>query len=298
MRVVAIGGGHGAAATLRSALLYADEVAGIISVADDGGSSGRLANDLGVLPMGDIRNCLAALAPDSPTVEVFQHRFSGGPMDGHVVGNLMLAAVTQESGSFMTAIAYASELLESKGRIVPPTLETVRLVSEVEGKTVEGQVALATSSGRVNFVRLDPPKPKALPEALELLTEAEQIVLGPGSLFTSVLPPLLVPDLREAFVEARCRKVFVCNVAAPPGETGGFDAAAHLAAVFAHLGPDAVDVVVVHMGRTPERGVVPVDVDEEALRAMGVEIATGDLIPESGAPRHDSERLAEVLRSL
>lgn len=298
MKVVAIGGGHGAAATLRAALTYSDGIAGVISVADDGGSSGRLAQELGVLPMGDIRNCLAALAPPSPTVDIFQHRFSTGSLEGHVVGNLVLAAVTQETGSFMTAIEYAGQMLGTRGRIVPPTLDPVRLVSEVEGERVEGQVALATAAGRVNFVGLDPPNPKAFPEALELVADADHIVLGPGSLFTSVIPPLLVPDLRGAFLSSTARKIYICNITSPPGETEGFDAGAHLDAVFAHLGPESVDVLVAHAGRRPSGEALEVAAQAGAVEEMGVEAVTADLLPDDQTPRHDPERLGAVLRKL
>lgn len=298
MKTVVVGGGHGAAASLRAALRYAADVAGIITVADDGGSSGRLARELGVLPMGDIRNCLAALAAESEMRNVFQHRFPSGPLEGHVVGNLLMAAVAQETGSFIAAIEHAASMLGCRGRIIPPTLEAVRLHSLVEGRVVEGQVAVATAEGRVTRVSIDPPDAKAYPAALDLLAAADQIVLGPGSLFTSVLPNLLVPEVREAYLEASGRKIYVCNLIAPPGETANFDAAAHLAAVLDHSAQGAVDVVVAHAGRRPAGPAPAVEVDPEALRAMGVEVATADLLPQSAAPRHDSDRLAGVLRTL
>lgn len=296
MRSVAIGGGHGASATLRAASLYADEVAGIISVADDGGSSGRLARELGVLPMGDIRNCLAALAPESDAVDVFQHRFPSGRLEGHVVGNLIMAAVAQETGDFIAAIRHAARMVGSRGRIVPPTLDSVKLMSEIDGEVVEGQVNVATSPGKITAVFLDPPDPKPYFEALDLIDSADQLLLGPGSLFTSVLPPLLVPELKDALVRSRAKKIYICNLVAPPGETADFDAAAHVAAVFAHLGPEAVDVIVFHRGRPPLSESPVVEADESELTAMGVEVVVADLIPEDRSPRHDPERLASVLK--
>ena len=297
MKVVAIGGGHGAAASLQAALTYASDVAGIITVADDGGSSGRLARELGVLPMGDIRNCLAALAPDSGVVDVFQHRFSDGPLAGHVMGNLFITAAAEETGSFPEAVRLAGELIGSRGRVVPPTIESVKLVSEIDGEVVVGQVALATTRGRISYVSLEPPEPKAFPEALDLIARADQIILGPGSLFTSILPSLLVPEVRQAVSDASATKVFVCNLSAPDGETQYFDAGDHLAALLAHGGQACVDSIVVHEGRRLLWG-RPVTVDRRSLEGMGVEVFSGDLLPEHPVARHDPARLGELLSSL
>lgn len=297
MKVVAIGGGHGAAASLRAALTYATQVAGIITVADDGGSSGILARELGVLPMGDIRNCLAALAPESAMVEVFQHRFSHGPLKGHVLGNLLITAAAEETGSFSEAVRLAGDLLGVRGRVVPPTLEAVRLVAEIDGQIVEGQVALATTQGRISYVRLNPAEPKAFPEALELIAEADQIILGPGSLFTSIVPNLLVPAVREAISYSSAKKVLVCNLAAPSGEAQHFDACDHLAAILAHGGTHCVDVMVVHEGRSIIGGQA-VRVDRAGLEGMGVEVVSADLLPAELTPRHDPSKLGEVLRRL
>lgn len=298
MKVVAIGGGHGAAATLRAALTYADEIGAIITVADDGGSSGRLAAELGVLPMGDIRNCLAALAPASPAVDVFQHRFKGGRFDGHVVGNLMIAAATTETGSFITAIDQAAASLGSRGKVVPPTLEPIRLISDSADGGVEGQVAVATMTERIERVRIEPSDPKAYAGALDLLSSADQIILGPGSLFTSVLPPLLVPGVAEAFRDAKGLKIYICNLVAPPGETSGFTASAHLRALIDHVGPRCVDVMVMHSGRPPRTKVPRVDIDSEALEPMQVRLVWADMLPPDGAPRHDPSALAAVLARL
>lgn len=298
MRVVAIGGGHGAAATLKSALLFADEVAGVITVADDGGSSGRLATELGVTPMGDIRNCLAALAPDSPAVAAFQHRFGSGKLEGHVVGNLMMAAAEAETGSFIEAIRQAAKMLNCRGKIVPPTLAKVSLTSEIDGELIRGQVAVATSSGRISYVALDPSAPPAYPEAVHLLENAELVVLGPGSLFTSVLPSLLVPGIKDAYNHASALKVYVCNLTAPVGETGDFDACSHLAALYAHLGEASVDVVVAHEGRTPRSDSPVVRVDRYGLEGMGTKVMVADLLPDDLSPRHDPARLASCLSSL
>lgn len=293
-----IGGGHGAAASLKAALLYADHVGGVITVADDGGSSGRLARELGVLPMGDIRNCLAALAPESATVDVFQHRFSSGALKGHVVGNLMIAAAQTETGNFMEAIRQATELLGSKGTVVPPTLDKVTLLAEVDGTVVQGQVALATTSGRISYVTIDPPDPKPCAEAMRLIEEADQLILGPGSLFTSQLPCLLVPEIRRAFVASTAHKIFVCNLVAPVGETSGFDACSHVAAIYGHLGSESIDTILVHQGERPLTDHFIVEPDEIGLKSMGVDVVLAPLIPPDRSPRHDPVALAKALAQL
>lgn len=298
MRVVAIGGGHGASASLRAGLYYADEVAGIISIADDGGSSGRLSVELGVLPMGDIRNCLAALASNQTEADIFQYRFPSGELEGHVVGNLWLAAVAQRTGSFIRAIDLASEMLACRGRVVPPTLESVKLISEVGDRLIVGQVNVATANGLINYVSVDPPDPEAYPEAVSLVASADQIILGPGSLYTSVIPPLLVPGVNEALRKSNGMKIFVCNIAAPPGETEHFDAAAHLAALFSHVGDGVVDVMIAHAGREPLSEAPPASVDIAAIERLGVKTVLADLLSDDGEPVHDPLRLAEVLKTL
>jgi len=298
MNVLVIGGGHGAAASLRAALLYATDIAAIVTTADDGGSSGRLAVELGVPPMGDVRNCLAALAPDSPMLATFQHRFGSGKLEGHVVGNLVIAGAVQEGFNFVEAIEQTARMLGSRGRVVPPTLDPIRLVAEVDGKWIEGQVAVATARGHLNFVALDPTDPKPYQGALELIDWADQIVLGPGSLFTSVIPSLLVPELKEALTASTATRIYVCNLASPPGETSGFDASDYLAALHQHLGEETVDVVVAHIGRPPVTRAHVVQIDVPEVEAMGVEVVTCDLLPDTGAPRHDPQRLADCLSSV
>lgn len=298
MKVVAVGGGHGASSTLRAALNYSSEVGGIINVSDDGGSSGVLSQQLGVLPMGDIRNCLAAVAENAAAAEIFQHRFSAGPLKGHVIGNLWLADATERLGSFISAVNAASQLLDCRGEILPPTLEPTRLISEVDDRLVEGQVNVSAADGLISYVSLDPPEPEAYEPAVEMMTSADQIILGPGSLFTSVLPPLLVPGMTEALKRAKGLKIYVCNVAAPPGETAHFDAAAHLTALFAHLGESAVDVMVAHSGRTPASEVPPATVDIAAIERLGVQTVLADVLPDDREPLHDHNRLGEVLRTL
>lgn len=291
-----IGGGHGAAASLRAVKRLSEEPpSAIITVADDGGSSGALAVDYGVLPMGDIRNCLAALAPASDTVDLLQHRFSAGTLANHVLGNVIIAAVVENTGNFMDGVRFLSGMMGSVGQVLPPTLDPVRLIAEAGGERIEGQVAVAQASAAISKVELDPREPKAYPEALDTIEAADVIVLGPGSLFTSVIPPLLVPDIRDAYITSRAKKIYVCNLVAPPGETANFDAAAHLGALEAHIAERPVDICLAHEGRAPDTDEPAVEVDIEALKAMGVQGVTADLIPNNALPRHDARRLAAAI---
>ncbi|HEX2240826.1 MAG TPA: uridine diphosphate-N-acetylglucosamine-binding protein YvcK [Actinomycetota bacterium] len=293
MKVVGLGGGHGLAATLRAALQYADEIAAVVTVADDGGSSGRLSRDLGIPPPGDIRNCLVALADDSSLARVFQHRFSSGALTGHTVGNLVIAALTEQTGDFAAAVEAAGELLDVRGHVFPATTELVRLNARVDGGVVSGQVAVAQTRPPIQAVYLEPADPSAHEPAVGALLDADQVVLGPGSLFTSLIATLLVPDIRAALQRTTARRVFVCNARMQKGETEGLGAAAHVEAVLAHTGPDAIDAVVV---QDPPREQEGVTLDHAALEFTGIEIVAADVADESGA--HDPGRLAAVLRQL
>lgn len=241
-KVVALGGGHGLAATLQAARRYAGEITAIVSVADDGGSSGRLREALGIPAPGDIRRCLVALAePDSVWARAFEHRFDAGELHGHAVGNLVIAGLTAATGDFTAALDEAGRALGAVGRVLPATTTSVVLKAEAADGEVEGQVRVATT-GRISSVSLVPPDPEPPAEALAALAAADQIVLGPGSLFTSVLAVVAVPALRQALAAARAPKVYVCNLRPQEPETAGYDVQAHVDALTAH-GVD-VDVVV------------------------------------------------------
>ena len=292
MRVTGIGGGHGLAATLRAARLYADSVDAVVTVADDGGSSGRLTRELGIPPPGDIRNCLVALADDSDLARLYQHRFASGTLTGHTVGNLMIAALTERSGDFAGAVAEAGRLLGARGRVHPCTTELVEMVAEVDGGVVEGQVAVARTTARIQAVHLTPRDPVAHPPAVDAVLDADQVVLGPGSLFTSLIATLLVPGIREALRATRARRVFVCNTRMQKGETEGLDVTAHLEALLAHAGPEVVDAIVVQIPRLGSDGLT---LNEAALDASGIEVIRADVARPNG--NHDPERLAAVLRT-
>lgn len=248
-KVVALGGGHGLAATLQAVRRYAGDITAIVSVADDGGSSGRLREALCIPAPGDIRRCLVALAePGSVWARAFEHRFEAGELHGHAVGNLVIAGLAAATGDFTAALAEAGRALGAVGRVLPATTVPVVLKAEAAGGEVEGQVRVATT-GRISSVGLVPPDAEPPAEALAALAAADQIVLGPGSLFTSVLAVVAVPAIREALTAARAPKVYVCNLRPQEPETAGYDVQAHVDALTAH-GVD-VDVVVCDSTRMP-----------------------------------------------
>jgi uncharacterized cofD-like protein len=291
VRVTGIGGGHGLASTLMAARHYAEDIAAVVTVADDGGSSGKLTRELGIPPPGDIRNCLVALAGDADRADLYQHRFQEGALTGHTVGNLIIAALTEMTGDFAEAVAAAGRMLGCEGRVYPATSEMVTLMAQVRGGVVRGQVAVAQTKDPIQALFLEPRTPRADAGAVQAILEADQVVLGPGSLFTSLIATILVPGVRRALQETRAQRVFVCNARMQKGETEGLDAAAHVESVLAHAGAHAVDVVVV---QTP---VLPVDgVDVSSLEGSGVRVVAASVASESGA--HDPERLARVLTSL
>lgn len=233
-RVVAIGGGHGLAATLRAVRTYTDQVTAIVSVADDGGSSGRLRELLHIIPPGDLRKCLVALAePGSPLATAFEHRFTEEELAGHSLGNLILAGLMDGTGDPVAALDEACHLLGVTGRVLPNTTERVVLKADADCGQVTGQVAVNGTDHihRVSLVPADPPAPAAAVAALEV---ADQIVLGPGSLFTSVLAAVAVPDIRDAVNRSGARRVYICNLRPQDPETASFDVAMHVAALAAH----------------------------------------------------------------
>ncbi|MDQ2826690.1 MAG: uridine diphosphate-N-acetylglucosamine-binding protein YvcK [Actinomycetota bacterium] len=267
-RVVALGGGHGLAATLAAARLYADDVCAIVSVADDGGSSGRLRDAFGIPAPGDVRRCLVALAdPDSIWTRAFEHRFDAGDLEGHAFGNLVLTGLAASTGDFEAALAEAGRLLGAVGRVMPATIEPVVLKAEIRsllgggGNSITGQVAVGRAEGitGVSIVPADAQPPAA---ALAALAAADQVVLGPGSLFTSILAVVAVTGICHALATTPGRKVYVCNLRPQMPETAGYDVAAHVDALRAH-GLD-VDVVLCHPG-SPPRGRLDIECVERPV---------------------------------
>lgn len=293
MKVTGIGGGHGLAVTLTAARRYADEVAAVVTVADDGGSSGRLTRELGIPPPGDIRNCLVALADESPLRDLYQHRFASGALTGHTVGNLVIAALAETTGDFVGAVDEAGKLIGTRGKVHPATAELVSLQAQVRGGVVKGQVAVAQTKAPIQAVYLEPAAPAANPAAVEAIVRADQVILGPGSLFTSLIATLLVPGVRDALRDTPARRIFVCNTRMQKGETEGFDVPAHVDALVAHLGADSIDDVVVQSPPLPTDGV---PLEESSWGAAPARFIDAELATADGA--HDPERLARLLGSL
>jgi uncharacterized cofD-like protein len=287
-RVVALGGGHGLATALRAMRKYAGTITAIASVADDGGSSGRLRRELGVLPPGDLRKCLVALAEDGVWARAFEFRFDDGELRGHALGNLVLVSLFETVGDPVTALDEAGRLVGAVGRVLPATREPVVLKARVGEHEVEGQVAVATIEGRISRVELVPADAAAVPDAVAAIRAADQVVLAPGSLYTSVLAALVVPELRDALAAASGPVVQVANLRAEVPETEGLDAVDHLDAVLDHGG--RVDTYLL-----AERARLAAD--PEAIAARGVRPVTAD-VADSGASVHDVERLASALAAL
>ncbi|WP_285648574.1 uridine diphosphate-N-acetylglucosamine-binding protein YvcK [Actinomycetospora sp. NBRC 106375] len=316
MRAVALGGGHGLHATLSALRRLTDDITAIVVVADDGGSSGRIRRELDILPPGDLRMALGALAgQEHPGPEntlwqrVFEHRYGGhGALAGHAVGNLLLAGLLEVLDDPVAALDQACGLLGVRGRVLPMSPHPVDIEADVTGirgpsggdsadrgdrdvaHRIRGQVAVATTPGRVQQVRLDPRRPKACPEACEALRAADVITLGPGSWFSSVLPHLLVPELFAALAESEARKVLVLNLEPQPGETAGFSPEQHLEVLAAHAPRLRLDTVVADTVAVPEP-----DLLRRGAEAFGAETLLTAVGAPDGSPRHDPEALAEAL---
>ena len=295
MRVVALGGGHGLAVTLAALRLIGIEPTAVVTVADDGGSSGRLRRDLGLLPPGDLRKAMLALAdPAAEVRELFAYRFERGDLAGHNLGNLALAALTDLEGGFLEALQAASRWLGVHGQVLPATLVPVRLCGQVDGRPVEGQVAIMTATGRVESVWLEPRSPAAVPAAVAAVRGADLVLLGPGSTFTSVVPNVLVPELAAALVEAADRLVYICNLEAQPGETSGFPPEAHLAAILDHCPGLRVASVLCQRPRDAATAAGEV----AAFGALGAAVVHAEVAADDAPGRHDAARLATALKEL
>ena len=295
MRVVALGGGHGLAVTLAALRLLGIEPTAVVTVADDGGSSGRLRRDLGLLPPGDLRKAMLALAdPAAEVRELFAYRFERGDLAGHNLGNLALAALTDLEGGFLEAVAAASRWLGVHGQVLPATLVPVRLCGRVDGRPVEGQVAIMTATGRVESVWLEPRSPAAVPAAVAAVRGADLVLLGPGSTFTSVVPNVLVPELAAALVDAADRLVYICNLEAQPGETSGFPPEAHLAAILDHC--PGLPVATVLCQRPRDAATAAREV--AAFAGLGAAVVHAEVAADDAPGRHDAARLATALKEL
>ncbi len=308
-RIAALGGGTGLPVLLRGLKKYTSNITAIVTVADDGGSSGRLRGEFGILPPGDIRNCLVALAETETLMEkLFHYRFGQGEgLAGHSLGNLLITALADITGDFQTAIKEASHVLKVRGQVLPSTLDQVTLNAELtNGTHVFGESKVSQVDTPLKRVFLTPSFCKVVPEAVAAIRQADLILLGPGSLFTSVLPNLLVPGITTAINQSRAVKCYICNIMTQPGETTNFKASDHLSAIYNHAGIDCIDYILVNNKRIAQvnlekyarEGARPVVVDERALQKMGVRVLRRDLLDEQELVRHDAQKLASTVLSI
>lgn len=310
-RIVALGGGTGLSTLLRGLKQHSSNVTAIVTVTDDGGSSGRLVSEKGMIPPGDIRNCLVALADaEKSMTDLFQHRFKNdsGSLSGHSMGNLLIAAlVDQAHGDFEQAVERASDVLAIRGRVVPATLAHVRLRAQMEdGSEVCGETQIAQIGSKIRQIHLDPADVAAHSGAIEAILEADLICIGPGSVYTSVIPNLLVPGVADAIRESSAVKAYICNVMTQPGESDSFSACEHVVALQTNVVKRVFDVVVVNTGvpspaateKYRESGQFLVDPDIDRIRAMGFRVVASNLMSETDFVRHDPMRIAALLMRL
>jgi len=309
-KVVVIGGGTGLSTMLRGLKEKPIDITAIVTVADDGGSSGILRSEMDVPAPGDIRNVMIALADAEPILsKVLQHRFqSGNGLAGHSLGNLILVAMKEITGDFVTGVKELSKVLAVRGRVLPSSADQIVLKAEMEdGTIVSGESKIPQAGKRIRRVFLEPPDAEPLGEALEAIEAADAIILGPGSLYTSIIPNLLVPGVAEAVIASPALKIYVCNVMTQPGETDGYTAYDHLAAIEAHAGgARIVDAVVVNESEIPrevlrryaEQGAVPVEPDRERIEAAGRTVVADRLVKTSRYLRHDAKRLSDRIHGL
>lgn len=307
--IVAIGGGHGLSAMLRGLKHHTRNITAIVTVADDGGGSGMLREDLGMLPPGDIRNCIVSLSNVEPTMkQLLQYRFSEGSLSGQSFGNLFLAAMNGISGSFDEAVHRMGDVLNITGRVLPVTNQNVHLEAEFEnGSRTLGESRIfydkKINDCRIRQVRLVPEHPKALPESVEAIRSADLILIGPGSLYTSIIPNFLVDGIAEAVAESRAKKIFIMNIMTQDGETEGYTGADHLQALLRHSLPGTVDLCIAN-SRLPseeqlapyrQEGVEPLRLDRQRIEAMGIRVLEYPLSAGDRYIRHDSAALAEAI---
>jgi uncharacterized cofD-like protein len=319
-RIVALGGGTGLSTLLRGlkehVIRRTDEhptperpisdLAAIVTVTDDGGSSGRLRRENRILPPGDIRNCMVALSKDEALLgRLFQYRFHAGRgLVGHNFGNLFLAALTHVTGDFTEAIRVSSRVLAIRGRIFPSTLSNVQLIATLEnGRTVHGETRITASRNPIKKLRLSSARVRALPAVMEAIKHADLILLGPGSLYTSILPNLLIPEIANAIAKSKAPRVYVANLMTQPGETAGYALADHLRAIQKHVRHQVIDWVVANRQavspdvarRYRAQGAEPVAIDFLALQKLGFRVILDNLLEEHGVIRHNTRRLSRLL---
>jgi uncharacterized cofD-like protein len=308
-KMVVVGGGTGLSSLLRGLKVYSANITAIVTVADDGGSSGRLRQEFGVLPPGDIRNCLAALADQEKLLtELFQYRFqAGNGLVGHSFGNLFLTAMSEITGDLERAIAASSQVLAVRGRVLPATLSDVCLWAQLEdGRRIEGESNITAANGKIIKIGCTPERPPALPAVLKAIHEADYIIIGPGSLYTSIIPNLLVPGIADAIAKTSVPRIYVCNIMTQPGETVGYTVGDHIRAIDDACGQPLFDAVLVHRKVPSAQSLInyaqvgshPVFLDRDAVGKLGRRIVLSNVMDEdedTNWVRHNPERLARVL---
>ncbi|MFA5388359.1 MAG: gluconeogenesis factor YvcK family protein [Candidatus Omnitrophota bacterium] len=308
-KIVVIGGGTGLSTILHGLKEQTSNITAIVTVADDGGSSGRLREQFDILPPGDIRNCLVALADAEPLMrELFQFRFGdGSELKGHSFGNLFITAMCKVTGDFEKAIKESSKVLAIRGRVIPSTFEKVKLVAEyVNGQKTVGETKIGKQNAPIKKVYLDPLHCKASGESFEAIAEADIIVLGPGSLYTSVIPNLLVDGIAEKIALSRAQKVYVCNVMTQAGETDNYTAFDHMNALITHTRPDIINYCIVNTGKVlkellkkyEEEGAYPVVADSDKIIENGYNVIEGDVVNIQNYVRHDAKKLSKIIIDL
>lgn len=307
-KIVAIGGGTGLSMLLKGIKKYTNNITAVVTVGDDGGSSGRLREEMGILPPGDIRNCIAALADDEDLItKLFQYRFKTGEgLEGHSFGNLFLTALCAITGNMVKAVKESSNVLNIRGVVLPATLDDMKLLAEFEdGRIIKGESSIPEAHGKIKRLFTDPEICRALPEVLIAIANADLIILGPGSLYTSVIPNLLVSGIVEAIEQSSAKKIYVCNIMTQTGETDNYTVASHVNALLNHAkGKKIIDAVLVNNSLPDnisagyaKNGSIPVILDNENLTPIGVEIVSQKLIQENkeGLVRHSSHRVARAV---
>lgn len=308
-KIVVIGGGTGLSTLLRGLKSYSANITAIVTVADDGGSSGRLRQEFGVLPPGDIRNCVAALANEEKLLtELFQYRFKAGDgLIGHSFGNLFLTAMSDITGDLEQAVAASSKVLAVQGQVLPATLSDVSLWAELEdGRRIEGESSIPEAGGKIVKIGCVPPNPPALPAAIKSIKEADYIIIGPGSLYTSIIPNLLIPEIADAIAKSTAPRIYICNIMTQPGETQGYTVGDHIQAIDAVCGNRQLfDAVLVHkkspsatsLIRYAQQNSHPVFLDRENVTLLGRRIVLANVLheDETGYVRHNPQKLARVL---
>lgn len=307
--ITVVGGGTGLSTMLRGIKYITHNVTAVVTTADNGGSSGRLRKELGIIPPGDLRNCLTALAEREPLMErIMQYRFTGdSSLAGHCFGNLFIAAMAQAQGGMEEGLAATSQILKVRGSVVPSTLEDIQLQAKMtDGTVITGESEIPEARKTIEQLYMLPADAPASQAAVEAIRKADVLIFGPGSLYTSVIPNLLVKGIRDAVVESEAVKIYICNVMTQPGETDGYGAYEHVKAIIDHVGTQFLDYVIVNkqaisrqrLDMYDAQGSVPVTPDIQKLKALGISVVPANIISKENKVRHDPKRLARVIIGL